>query len=139
MHSLDVIRPLKLLEKDENLQKAFEKLSTGTELGDDIVAEISTFICFVYGKKMLSDTNKARLDIFLDKYKPKSDEDRVGTAKKLDGSSLPPCHDVLLEKIRRTCFVANLWKSSVSAHPPLLDPTDFGWKISADSLYEIIW
>ena len=61
------VRPLKLLEKDENLQNAFEKLSTETELHDDTVAEISRFVCLVYGKKMLSDTNKARLEIFLDK------------------------------------------------------------------------
>ena len=35
--------------------------------------------------------------------------------------------------------MANLWMSSVSAHPPLLGPTDYGWKISSDRSYEIKW
>jgi hypothetical protein len=92
----------------------------------------------MYGKKKLTSIDEARFHIFADHYKTKNSEQRLTSVKKLDGTSLPPCRKVLLQKIKRTCFIAKMWLSSLSPHPPSLDPVDCGWTI-VNGCYEIKW
>ena len=54
-------------------------------------------------------------------------------------NALPPCHSVLLQKMKRTNFVAKAWMSSVSSHPLEMDATDHGWKMTDDGSYKICW
>ena len=56
----------------------------------------------------------------------------------MDGSSLPPCCKVLLQKIRRCFYVCNTWNNATMSVPPTLCPEDFGWK-QDDGFYLIIW
>ena len=42
---------------------------------------------------------------------------------------MPPCERVLLNKIRRTKFLANIWISSIEASSPNNSPLNFGWKL----------
>ena len=132
------VKPLKILENLDTIQDVFVRLSEQDEISDSDVSEIESFVCKMYGKKKLVSIDEARFHIFADHYKTKNNDQRLSSVKKLEGSSLPPCRKVVLKKIKRTCFVANMWMSSVSVHPPSLDPVNFGWKI-VDGHYAIQW
>ena len=63
-------------------------------------------VCSMYGQKKLFSVAEARLKMFLKKYKPKIGKNPISCVKKMDGSSLPPCSPVILQKLRRTNFSA---------------------------------
>ena len=114
----------------------FRRLGSETELSEDIIAKVEEYIAMMYGKKKIASLNEARLEVFLEKYKPSGNEGRLGAVKKLDGRSLPPCRAVLLQKLR-TCLVANMWMSSSTPHPVPLNPTDYGWKLNDRGMYDL--
>ena len=64
----------------------------------------------MYGKKNLEKIDDVRIEIFMEKCKPKTDGDKISCTKKLDASMMLPCERVLLNKIRRTKFVAKILK-----------------------------
>ena len=45
---------------------------------------------------------------------------------------------VLLQKLKRTNFVANQWISSTRPHSPEMIPLDYGWK-DRNGLYGMHW
>ena len=68
------IRPLKLLEQNVDAQVAFSGLGKGKpDVDEDNVQAIEKFVCSVYGKKQLSSVNEVRFQIFVDKYKPRKE------------------------------------------------------------------
>ncbi|CAB3999454.1 Hypothetical predicted protein [Paramuricea clavata] len=92
----------------------------------------------MYGKKKLSSVHEIRLELFLQKYKPKGKDEALACFKKFDGSSLPSCSRVLYEKIHRTKYIAELWLSSTSSAPPDQLSKEMGWQIE-DSHYTVNW
>lgn len=132
------VTPLKILEKDIAAQEALGQLGIVTEITNSIVKALEKFICSIYGKKTFEEVNKVRIQIFLDKFKPKKKEDRISCVKKLDGSAMPPCSRVILNKLKRTHLIASQWISSTKPHPPMMIPVDYGWKI-VNGKYEIQW
>ena len=131
--------PFKKLEKDDPSQIAFGRLADASL--DELAAifpQIEKFTCLMYGKKNNDRINDVRTDIFMDKYKPKKENDKISCVKKLDGSMLPPCSRVLWQKVKRTCYIAHLWMSSVTPFHPELEPTVYGWKLENNS-YRIYW
>lgn len=67
-----------------------------------------------------------------------AEKKRIDSLKKLDGSALPPCSRVLLQKIKRTHLIAMRWHSATQAEQNSLSPLLSGWKDEDDS-YRILW
>ena len=63
---------------------------------------IEKYLCYVYGRKKCDSINDVRVEIFLEKYSPTKGEERITYAKKLDASMMPPCQEVLTQKLKRT-------------------------------------
>lgn len=76
--------------------------------------------------------------MFLERYKPKGDNSRISCVKKMDGSSLPPCSKVLMQKTRRSFLVSSVWNNATLVNNRTLNPINFGWIIK-DSCYRINW
>ena len=133
------VTPFKKLETDIPSQIAFGRLADASlaELAE-IFPQIEKYTCLIYGKKTTDRINDVRTDIFMDKYKPKREDDKISCVKKLDGSMLPPCSRVLWQKVKRTCYIAHLWMSSVTPCQPHLEPTVYGWKLEGNC-YRIDW
>ena len=51
---------------------------------------------------------------------------------------MPPCKNVLTEKIKRTKFVARKWMTLVDTLQPVWCPSDFEWKLD-NGKYTIKW
>ena len=92
---------------------------------DDEAKDIETFICTLYGQKQLTAINDARFQIFCKKFKKKNDYQLIAQAKTFDGSCMPPCRRVLVEKIKRAKFVGRKWMTSPGAFQLSWCPTDF--------------
>ena len=48
----------------------------------------------MYGKPNLKKIDDVGIEIFMEKYKPKTDGVKISCAKKLDASIMPPCERV---------------------------------------------
>ena len=133
------INPFKILEKDSELQQAFTLLGNDNEVSESIIESIERFVCKIYSKKKLTSVNEARLEYFISKYKTKNEESRLSSVKKLDGSALPPCSRVLIQKIMRTQFVACRWLNAYVLLQPDMSPIEYGWRLTHDNQYQLNW
>ena len=134
------VRPLKILEKNANFQNSFTALGKEQTISDETFSSIEKFTAEMYGKRKSQFINDIRLELFLERYKPsgKLDEARISCLKKMDGSTLPPCHNVLKQKIKRVHLIANRWNSVDLATQSPISPTESGWTLGYGS-YQILW
>ena len=105
------VRPLKLLMSDLKAQKASKAISAEGPITQETITAINKFTCKMYGNKKISDVDELRFDVFARKYNLKIDKN-LAAVKKLEASALPPCKKVLLQKIKRTHFIATMWMSA---------------------------
>ncbi|XP_046598804.1 uncharacterized protein LOC124294989 isoform X1 [Neodiprion lecontei] len=56
------------------------------------------------------------------------------TQKIVDGAVLPPCKAELQKQLKRTAYIAHLWKHAYLPQPTEFLPTDYGWQESEDKL-----
>ena len=82
--------------------------------------------------KKIKSVDETIFEMFLEKYKPKGDDQKRTCAKKLDGSSLPPFSRVLLENINRTKYIAAMWRSS-SLPYHLINIEHMGWLMEEET------
>ena len=98
---------------------------------------IEKYVCEIYTKPKLDSVNDARLEMFLDTYKP-TGEKLISCVKKMDATLLPPCSSVVKEKIKRTNYICSIWNDTTMALPPVFDAEKCGWKLE-DGRYRIKW
>ena len=116
----------------------------GSKLGDEEVindeqcADAEKLLCSMYGQKKLASVAEAHLEMFLKKYKPKIGKNLISCAKKMDGSSLPPCSPVILQKLRRTNYVCSVWLNAHNSSPPKCLPSECVWVVQ-DVCYRLKW
>ena len=58
--------------------------------------------------------------------------------KTVDSTSLPPCEKVLMEKLNRTAYIAQIWKNATLGRHYFEEPTTAGWVLK-DGHYRINW
>ena len=114
------------------------KLGDSVEVTSNIVSGLASFTCALYGMQNLTNVDDVRYAMFQQKYAPKYDNDPLDKIKGINPSSMPPCHSVLINKIRRTNYVTTLWKKARLPRPCELKAEDHGWKLNA-SVYRINW
>ena len=132
------VKPLKILEKNEDFQKALTAFAF-SEVNEETLEVIESYVCRMYGKTKLNKINDVRVQEFLGKYRPKNDNERLSCVKKLDGTMLPPCQKVLAQKLRRVEMISKRWTSSTSRHTSFEVPEESGWILQDDTSYGINW
>lgn len=96
-------------------------------------------MCRVYGSKQITSIDQSRLALFSKAYKCTENEELFHkNAKKLDASTLPPCHSELHQHLRRTAYITNIWRNAHLQSPTNLSPVDYGW-VENDGRYEFKW
>ncbi|KAJ8670310.1 hypothetical protein QAD02_001569 [Eretmocerus hayati] len=117
-----------------------------TALGDDDIPNgleriIENFTCHLYSvnNRVLPRVNAVRFAMFQRAYKcERTGESFLKIKYKFDPARLPPCKRELLQQIRRSAYICNLWRHAHRARPTMRDPLDFGW-IEKDGKYAIKW
>ena len=133
------IKPFNKLESDDNLQKVLSTIAKKENICEKDQEVIEKFVCKMYGVGYLKSVDDARLEIFHHKCKPSCTKEQLSIAKKMDACYLPPCSKVIHQKLKRTQYVARLWKSAVVSEPFCPESAEkMGWKLQNDR-YERNW
>ena len=128
------VRPLRIMENHPSILQSFANVGE-TYVNDESFEKL---VCLMYGMKNRLSVNEARTDMFYKKFKPKRNETLLSVSHKFDGSSLPPCKKVLVQKMKRCNFVTQLWKSSFQPCELDAPPVEHGWRLEEDQ-YTIHW
>ena len=60
--------------------------------------------------------------------------------KSADSCCLPPCKPVLVQKLKRTNYVANIWRNANLAEPAPRPPNGYGWDIAeGKNCLKFVW
>ncbi|XP_031341089.1 uncharacterized protein LOC116169200 [Photinus pyralis] len=133
------LKPFKILEQDKDMQAVFATFGNSENVDEKQIKAVEKFACLIYGKRQTTEINKARYEIFLDAYKPKHNDNEIfNRIRQFDGSSLPPCSDVLLMKIKRVNQVCGIWRHATQRSPKFYLPENHGWIID-NNLYTLRW
>ena len=127
------IKPMELMLKNDMYIEAMAKLGECPDVTLDIVKDIERYVCALYGMPKLSSVDDARFASFQQKYAPKKGTRPLEKIKGINPSSMPPCGTVLLNKIRRTNYVAHMWKRARLPVACILKAEDHGWKLKESS------
>ena len=107
-----------IMKSNPNFVNAFERLASEWEADDEIKTNIEWYDCKLHGsrKKIVNDV---RYELFNKKY---ARENEV-----IDLSLIPPCQSTLMLHLRRSNYVASIWKKSLLARFDLPDVHNHGW------------
>ena len=87
-----------------------------TDMSENVQPMVSTgleeFVYVMYGIPNETNVKNAGFSIFSNMYSPKKNEETpMNKIKSTDPSFLPPCKDSLQQKIKRSNYVAHVWKN----------------------------
>ena len=67
------VNPLKKLKKNKTALKALGGLGCSGEICEEQLKDVEQFVCDMYGNGQSNSVNEARLEKFLEKYRPKKE------------------------------------------------------------------
>ena len=120
----------KLLQGTEGFVTTFAELGTSSEPTNNVIEGIEKFTCALYGEKRLSSVDDVRRKIFWRNF---SRDQKI-----TDLSLLPPCKDSLVRHIKRSNYIAHIWRQASRPMIEQEDPINHGWKadFSVDWIFE---
>ena len=104
--------------KKEKFLRCFTEFGRDWRVTDEILIALEEFVCCLFNAKSKT-VNSARFEIFQKKYTKES--------KTINISLLPPCYASLLLHIKRSNFVADMWKRLTNPIIELPEISDYGW------------
>ena len=132
-------KPYEVMVKNERFIKAMCTLGNTDKVDLDVAAVLEEFVCCLYGLKDVSHVNDGRLYLFKKLYAPEKQDDLLGKLNLSDPCCLLPCRAVLEEKIKRTNYVAFVWKHARKAEPVHFWPVGYGWRVNENNKLKIVW
>jgi hypothetical protein len=117
-------------------QLSDNELTTGSEA----FKNIEEYVCRMYSLKIKNDVNQGRFEVFEKNYKHKSDNENILRKRIIgyDASNLQPSKRELLQQVKRTVYVANVWCNAHLRYPTDNKPENFGW-INIDDQFQYYW
>lgn len=112
-----------LIKQNKDCRTAMQMLGTSFECSDELMARVQQYTCLLYGGTG-HDVNKLRFKLFIN---------RSGASQ-----AMPPCKDSLAEHIKRSNYVAAIWKSAMTSIINAPSPTEHGWLLD-DNEYIFKW
>ena len=111
----------KALKKNRNFVKAFSLLGENWSIDadDGIMPVLEQYVCTIYGYPREKSVNVVRSKFFEKKY--------IKGGKEIDMAQLPPCNLSLLLHIKRSNFVAKIWRSSLTSSLDADEISENGW------------
>ena len=84
---------------------------------DEDIDILESFTSSMFGYSKVISINEARYLHFKSKYKPKEAAKPLDCLKNIDLCLFPSCKWVLMEQIKRSWYIAKLYKNAVVADP----------------------
>ena len=105
---------IEIMLKSVLLINTFNKMGE-EDLSDEDIDAIESFTCSMFGYSKLTSINEARYLHFKSKCKPKEAGKPLDCLKNVDPCLFPPCKQVLMQQIKRSWFIAKLYKNAAVA------------------------
>ena len=102
----------------QNHLSAFCKLGESYEIDEELCNQLEVFVCRLYSGKC-DDVNKLRTEMFWKTLKKKG--------QIIDLSLLPPCRMSLKLHIKRSNYVARIWRQASLEMMEIEPPQNHGW------------
>ena len=132
-------RPYGLMVKNTEYISAFAQLGSSENVEPQVLATLEQFVCCMYGFYKATDVNDTRFVLFKKSYAPRNEDSPIEKIKYTDPWCLPPCKDVLQQKIKRANFVAHLWKNARQSNPIKVPALGHGWRLTDNNKLEFVW
>ena len=81
----------------------------------------------MYEKKQPDSVNHARVEVFLQKYKPNTRIAMASCVKKMGSSSFTPSSRVIKVRIKRKRYFCGIWNNAATANPTIFQHKYCGW------------
>ena len=107
------------MSSDNEILDALAMLGNGIDLPADVCSQLERFVCILYRSDIYTKVNELRWFLF--------------SNRAAEGENLPPTSGSLDLHILRAHYIAMIWRKACESHPRLPAPTEFGWKLDADS------
>ena len=124
-------KPFERMVEDHESVNAFGQLGQTQEVPNHIKVSIEHYTCLLYREKKyrydVHEVNRKRLTM-LEAKLPKRGN-KLKKLKSFDPVSLPPCLDVLSQKIRHTNYITHMWRNAHKRRLPVWDPCKHGWEV----------
>ena len=107
----------------------------------EVGAIIEEYVCAMHGVRNVTDVNEARYHLFRKLYAATKPDQPLEKIKSSDPCCLAPCKTVLEQKLRRTNYVARIWRNARLAQPVEFGPESpdgHGWRVVNDKL-QFVW
>ena len=101
------------MKSNQKYQVALSKLDDEFFVSEDILKDLETYVCELYGKKDYLSVNEARIRIF--------------KGGKHDDLCLPPNKDSLMKHINRANYQAGIYMCCMLQNPEIPSPVGNGW------------
>lgn len=110
--------------KDEYLS-CFANLGTSISPSQELISQLTCYVCHLYGYENQSDVNLVRYLAFKD--------------GKYEEEMLPPNEDSLLQHIRRAVYQCYIWRNATQPILNLPNFTEHGWSIDDNGKVCVKW
>ena len=130
--------PLKLMESNKKYTEAFAQLGSSEKINQEVVTILEEFVCSMYGMKNERDVNDARTCTFKKLYGPGDLDKPLEKIKSADPCCLPPCKDVLVQKIKRTHYITHVWKNTQHSDPVRFCSEGTGRRVQDQQTLELV-
>ena len=134
-------KPLKLMECNKKHKEAFTQLGSSEVIDREVATILEEYVCSMYGIKNERDVNEVRTRLFKKVYGPGNLNKPLEKIKSADPCCLPPCKDALMQKIKRSNYVAHMWKNAQHSDPVTFSPEGNGWRVhdQDQQKLEFVW
>ena len=113
--------------KNAEYVNLFANLGTTLHVSEEVEAHLERFVCAIYGNERIQSVNDMRTKMFLQKFESEK--------KITDLSLLPPCQATLKLHIKRSNYVASIFRQAGCLMMDLDDPANHGW----DERGSVVW
>ncbi|KAK6179127.1 hypothetical protein SNE40_007039 [Patella caerulea] len=102
---------------DDEILDALARLGNDNDLSSDVCSQLERFVWVLYRSKLHTTVKELRWFLF--------------SNRAAEGENLPPTSASMDLHIRRTHYIAMIWKKADKNHPCLPAPAEFGWTFDA--------
>ena len=114
------LKALELLNRLDEYCKVFQELRMQWNLEDEILHQIETFVCSLYGRASCSSVDTARYNLFRLKCKSKE--------------ALPPNQDCLIQHLKRANYQCTIYRQCLEQFIQAPSPIGKVWKLVNNEL-----
>jgi len=112
------VRLFEVMQKSTDFATAFGNIGKSRRVQQAVISKVERFVSTLYGKPSMSNVDETPLALFRQWNSPSTRGNPLHKLKRSDPALLPPCKTELVQKIKRTNYVASVWRNADTSSLP---------------------